>query len=241
MIVNFQVDAGDSIEHGWSQESQELSVRVLRTGKPVRPRAIKLTSLYERPTKPKILSQITLDGSLPLTLSPTEQTRFFDGLWAIDTNSIAVEQGKINVAGITAVSTDGRGETRELGSFRFATKSARPEPVGWGLFLKFIEGCRGFQERGRYGLIVDSELSRLDSFNKRRAPIHEDYVVPRAFQLVYATSDSGRESVFNRALLESDKTATRVLRVLPTREVIALMKDADDASPHASGEFIVLR
>ncbi len=56
MSIGVGIEAGSEIEFGWNQEAQELSYRVKKEGKTVKPVNTMISMSYDRPGKPPKLS-----------------------------------------------------------------------------------------------------------------------------------------------------------------------------------------
>lgn len=63
-------------------------------------------------------------------------------------------------------------------------------------------------------MIVDSYLGNLKSFNSRTNPIFEDFYLPQKYQLIYASSDTGKDLFTNFTLKQADKASTKCLKSL---------------------------
>jgi hypothetical protein len=63
----------------------------------------------------------------------------------------------------------------------------------------------------RIGLLVDSDLGNHDKYNARELPIAGDFFLPEKYQLIYATSDSGKDNLLNKFMGLCDRRGRDLL------------------------------
>jgi hypothetical protein len=200
-------------------------------GQPVRPpvRTFLETS-FDRPKGPKVLNRL-VPPTRTLSIDPWLGIAKYKRLFAIDTNCRFV--GTERVASTAIV------EFIPLFSRRSVVISASrsielrnvtapfPERVGWLRAIDVLVSEVGFQALDvPIGLIVDSDLGSLEAFNARTLPIFGARRLPINMELVYATSDSGKEHVLNQAIAKADKVASGLFEHLAT-----IGNDAKDFQP----------
>lgn len=118
-----------------------------------------------------------------------------------------------------------------------------PELAGWIIAIRMFKDAIPVDRR--VGVLVDSDLRRLEAINKRSEQIVDGFELPNNFELVYASSDTKNDQVCNRTIWLSDRLSKygiqegspiasigddffrdgRVGRV-PVTELEALMKSA---------------
>lgn len=218
MAIGLHIDEGDSVHGVWSEEAQRMTLRVIRDGKAVSARKVESTTYYERPKKPKILSRQEFSRSRDFTVSAEESVQLFSQLWAIDTNHKEIFGYSANAAVATVCGTDGAGTYYPVLAMVFGEVSGNPELFAWRRFIEFAQGASSYDAGAQYALVVDSELSMIPKLNDQSTPIHGKFYLPKNWKLIYATSDSGKESIFNQLIASSDRAASKVLNLIATKE-----------------------
>jgi len=178
---------------------------------------------YDRPKGPKVLSRVPQPPGF-LTFSTDDAlARNYDFLYAIDTNTRRVHWQTISVAGIVTVThsyVPGPSGLRTYWSFEipfvlvFTEPRGRPEHMGWIACYESLRRSGQLKGEVRVGLIVDSDLGNINAFNERKKPIVGEHYLPHDTQLIYATSDAGKESVVNKALATADSIAAQTFRAI---------------------------
>jgi hypothetical protein len=178
---------------------------------------------YDRPKGPKILSRVPQPTEF-LTFSTDDALqKNYDFLCAVDTNTRKVHGQTIAVTGIVTVTHNyvpGPNGFRTCWHFDvpFALAVLEPkasaEHLGWlGAYQKLREFVV-LKGEARVGLIVDSDLRNISAFNNRKKAVVGSFYLPPDAQLIYATSDAGKENVINKALGTADSVAAQALRAL---------------------------
>lgn len=169
-------------------------------------------SEYERGTKkPKVICALfPFFGSNELKFSPHAELSRYDGVFAIDTNG-----PRANGVAATAVAIASRSLTsiRLHGSRTFRPATPKPEREAWVKFLRQFPGSAN----GHYCLVVDSELGALAGINRREVPILDDFFLPKAWQLNYATSDTQDGFIMPKLIRFCDREADKMLKGMPRR------------------------
>lgn len=137
----------------------------------------------------------------------------YDYLLAVDTNTTESHGMKISVTTAYVVPKRLSELTSEVhfvplcGYVAVNVKSSvNPETFGWHLIIKNHLG-RSLENKGRVGVIVDSELDRLPNINSRMAPYYGKYFLPHNATLIYA-SDATADQLPNQMIRYCDKAAT---------------------------------
>ncbi|MEN8412361.1 hypothetical protein ABFP33_20625 [Acinetobacter bereziniae] len=210
--VNIHIEQGDSIEGTWSQEEQKMTLRVMREGQNISAKKIEFNIYYMRDSKkPKFLNRIEFNKSSDFTLSHSDAIKQFDHCWAIDTNKKEIFGEIANISVITEGDPSGSGNFKAMFGMVFGLTVGNPELYAWRKFISFIMANIEGSSSKQFALIVDSELDKIGMFNERKLPLHGDFFLPENWSLIYATSDSGKESIFNKMLSESDNKATKLI------------------------------
>lgn len=211
-IVNVHIEHGDSIDGLWDSKKQVLTLRVIRNEKNISARKVVLTQFYMRESgKPKYLNEIELKKPSDFEFSHSNLLKKFDYFWAIDTNQKDIFGSIANVAVITASNTFNVAEFKSTLAIVFGSIEGNPELYAWKKFICFVMNNIENSLSKSFALIVDSELGKLSQFNSQELPIYKDFFLPENWTLIYATADSGKQSIFNKMLIESDKNSTKLM------------------------------
>jgi len=223
---------------GFDTESGEI--QLVCDGRRVTPLRADITSSYERATKPKIISEVSLlAGWDRLTLNPDLALREYDYVCAIDTNTRPVRGHSVSVT-TTAVCRFIRGRDVTFGlcgrgefALGYRNVEDKPENIGWRDFIAAWK--RNPKSAGkRTAVIVDSDYGNLGAFNARIRPILRDSYLPSGVTLVYASSDvGGRNTMMNVAIRLCDRTSTRMLEHLERDAAMLNEMDAVSGQPYS--------
>ena len=144
----------------------------------------------------------------------------FHGLYAIDTNTD--RETKISAAtaikfSLTIVNQIKKGTTisgqvlveSEIVDQRYwKDLDVNPEKVAIQNLIMGIHYLPG----SRIGIINDCDLGNMSKINSSEIPLLEDFYLPSAFTLIYASSDAGKDSIANQILADCDKHSREILR-----------------------------
>jgi hypothetical protein len=67
------------------------------------------------------------------------------------------------------------------------------------------------RENTKVGMIVDSDLGNLDSYNTQKMPVCSGQMLPNNVTLIYASSDNKNDSIVNRIIAIADEASSLVL------------------------------
>ena len=179
---------------------------------------------YERAKGPKVISRTPQSG-FDLSFSNDEAIENnYEMIFAIDTNTRNIKGVSISVTGIIqaqkvfAVDEKGIASTPWQYFTPFCIEllevRGKPENLGWVLVIDHINKSYKYQVFTKIGLIVDSDLGNLKLYNSREKPIFENFYLPKRFQLIYASSDTGKDLFSNQMLKYADKASTQCLEAL---------------------------
>jgi len=95
----------------------------------------------------------------------------------------------------------------------------RPENLGWMKLIEHIQSEDKYSEYEQIGIIVDSDLENLKSYNSNITPIFDNFYLPQKFQLIYASSDTGKDLFANQMLKYADKASSQCLKELEKGQI----------------------
>jgi hypothetical protein len=192
--------------------------------------------------KTKILNQIRTNND-QINLNPNANFDNFDWLFAIDTNTREYNDFIISISCSTffkikleepelvkdTVKQKWAAKVTMQAAFIFRNPTVNPEVVGWQELINRIRKSPEFRDTLKVGIIVDSELGALSQYNRQEQPIIGDHFLPDNFELIYASSDVGREYPHNKLIKICDSTAKNIWDyLLKQPEVINNIEDLDN-------------
>ncbi len=169
-------------------------------GNLIKPAKVTIENYYEREKKEKIINYFVYAHDWAYHEADAVIRRY-DQLYAIDTNTVKHKSGRrLSVSAIL------RAETQRLESgvslldartyclLRGLDIEGKPEIKAWkALFDKLIPLLKSGRMR-RIGIVVDSELGRIESLNLRLRPFPDsDLYLPSGVELIFATDSSGTD------------------------------------------------
>ncbi|MGE0270243.1 MAG: hypothetical protein AB7M05_08645 [Alphaproteobacteria bacterium] len=177
---------------------------------------------YSRAKGPKILSRIPQGATVTFNASEALE-KHYDFLCAVDTNTRLILGKSVSVVGVVTLQSVYLPEAKGLKKYwqlnvpfclEYVEIKGSPENFGWMAAYEVLKK-RGFlNEKKNVGVIVDSDLGRIADFNNRQKPVDEQEYLPQGITLIYASGDSGKEQISNRALSTADSAATQCLRAI---------------------------
>lgn len=200
---------------------------------------------YERAKGPKVVSRIpqshdslTFDGSAALF-------RNYDFLCAIDTNTRSINGQLVSAVGVlhfwegqTAPGISEQWDFEVPFCWEFVgLKVEKAENFGWLAAWEELTHRGLISPSVRVGMVVDSDLGNLLAYNARSKPFFENRTLPGNVTLIYASADTGGESLLNRALKIADSAASQVLDAVESGTVAMNTKRRE--SPYYEGVRIV--
>lgn len=186
--------------------------------RPVQPESAFISTSYERPKGPKVLNQVPLAPASATYYLDYELIKW-DILFAIDTNTRKIRRDQVSVTCVTMCKFNvGEFESRALFSpfvsIEFRNLTGPFENAAWRVIVDRLHASPDFHPNLKIGIIVDADLSEIPAYNARKKPLHGDYYLPIGFELFYASSDAGKESLPNILLARSDREANALLRLI---------------------------
>lgn len=170
---------------------------------------------YKRKKNAKVL--VKGDSSGEYVMSPESILLAYDQLFVIDTNTRHLGSHRVSVTGVLHAYVEKQGEEHALmyGQamlMEFWDVEVNPELLGWyALLTSLMEN--GHYNGQKIGLIVDSELGKLDEMNAGQIPILGDFYLPDNCKLVYASADRGT-SVANKLMRVCDRFSSDKLDLI---------------------------
>jgi len=213
-IIN-TIDMGEKVEAYISVDSKG-KVSFLHNGVALEPRSVYVESSYERKKGLKILNRTPLIEPRIAT-DPNEALMKYEHIFAIDTNTKTIRNEKISVTCVVYCilsRISGRLKARYNPVFyiKFANAGKRAEKIGWMLAIKNILTNPKIAASQRIGVVVDSDLQNIPVFNRRDKAIDDNFYLPASFELVYASSDAGKEYLANKLISCCDTEANKALK-----------------------------
>lgn len=145
----------------------------------------------------------------------------YEIIFAIDTNTRKIKNCNISISGIVQTqpvfAVDTNGVTGKAWQYftpfcmEFIEVQYKPENFGWIKLIEHIESEIKYSRYNKIGIIVDSDLENIKLYNSHQSTIYENFFLPKRMQLIYASSDSGRDLFANQMLKYADKASTQCL------------------------------
>lgn len=168
--------------------------------------------------KDKIVSSIPTGRASGFFDLMSNIKRNFKQVVAIDTNTRTIS-GKLvsvtcsyftpNLLSPNQTETD----AELLGGFISFDCGVNPETLGWYLIISKYVKPYLLSADNRLAIVVDSELGRLESYNRSETPYFGEHVLPEHIQFIYA-SDIDSDSLPGMMIRTCDSIAGQVLDVI---------------------------
>ena len=170
-------------------------------------------SFYDRTKSPKILNRIDLKSN---EINTNTIFSNYDRIFTIDTNSKKINDQNISASGIVLCKvTPAQGGALALFApvqcLEFRNIDSNQERVAWKHLFELMVSHPLYTELTSIAVVVDAHLGEIPAYNLRKKPIIGDYFLPSKIELIYASSDVGKEYLPNRLISMADKTATELL------------------------------
>lgn len=175
--------------------------------------------LYERISGKgdKVLNQAFSDIN---TLDIDRVLTSFDFIYGADTNTIQLNELFFSFGVLAKCEITEKTDTnfRANISLYHTMESSNCEKVSnienyfWIYAIKYILDNNSIPIDSKVALVVDSDFSHLEKFNKQEKPIAGDFYLPQNFSLIYASADSGAEYLANKVIRYCDRIAKDNLR-----------------------------
>lgn len=184
----------------------------------VDPATLRSEIFYERDSgKDKIVLSVPAKSNLPAFDSWRQVTGQVAHLIAIDTNSRVVNGKRVSVTFACYIPN----KLQNLGKYFYfeplcsyavldVVAAASPERIGWHLILREHLNMSLIPPEEKLGIVVDSELGRLNAINSRTEAYYETHMLPDRMLMMYA-SDAAAGPVLADMIKFCDTSARRML------------------------------
>lgn len=169
---------------------------------------------YDRSKGRKVLSKMPGISSATMAYVDTGLLQF-DKIVSIDTNTKDVDSNRACVVASVMMTPHVKLGGLELRgaqaiAIEFWNPVYPPERIGWRMIMDAVSETNEYICGKRYGIIVDSELGRMDAFNSREEEILPGFMLPERMTMIYGSSDSKNDSAVNKMLHMTDKASNAI-------------------------------
>ncbi len=227
-IDEIRFDFGKDVVISGMEEKDGQFIFYDQNGKKLDPVFIEVGDAYLRDGKNhKVLSRARSRND-QIVLDPNRALDKFDHLFAVDTNSVDLNGTKISVAVPIGFKLEFTGPVwnakyQLLDAFEFRNCVVNPEIIAWKNLIERITSGISLKDE-KVAIIVDSELNKHTDINKRKEPIIAEFYLPENFELVYASSDTGKENPLNKIISICDSKARNILnRIKDSNDTISIL------------------
>jgi hypothetical protein len=171
---------------------------------------------YDRPKGPKVLSRVPQKGENLTFSADAALKKNYDFLCAVDTNSRVIQGKDVSATAVLIVTPipQDKGTSWRFDvpfCLEFVELKEPRENFGWVAACEELWRAGKVTNTMRSGMIVDSDLGNINKFNQRKKPLLASFYLPPNLQLLYASSDVGKENVVNKALAIADSISKQTL------------------------------
>jgi hypothetical protein len=216
--ISLTLDMGKPVTSDSFSLTPDGRFQLLYKGKPLTPKSAYVESSYKRENKQKrskILNKSYVHAE-QLIVNPNRALQKYNILYAIDTNSECINDKNVSVSGIVICKIIPH-DTYLIVKYGFIDyfiaydmpdMPGKPENFAWKNIIETIEKNNNI---GQIGIIVDSDLGNIPTYNTREKPIFENFYLPPNVELIYGSADVGREYLPNKLVKECDRKAKEML------------------------------
>jgi hypothetical protein len=204
-----KVDMGKPATVNKLRLSQNERIQFFENNQLIQPQRARLVKYYDRLKKPKVLFDIPSEP-FHLSLVESGNLKKYNFIYAIDTNSKVVNSTLLTVCCVAQC--DRINKYCDIKCL-FAVKNdgSVTEKIAWVELIQSILKDKNYKSDFVIGIIVDSDYGNISKYNKRELPLINGYYLPPSFELIYASTDSGRENFVNQLISECDRQATQII------------------------------
>ena len=169
------MDMGEPVAVNGVRISPTGSVELLKDGVPLVPVDAYHDVNFDRKKGPKILNKTPLDPS-KLIINPNIALEIFDSIFAIDTNTKVVNGESISVTCIVLCKITRDKNNLLIAKFapvhclEFRNIQGVAENTAWMKVIQLITANPAYNINLKFGIIVDSDLGNIPSYNNRSKP-----------------------------------------------------------------------
>jgi len=207
----------------------------------IEPKKAYYQSFYDRDKGPKILNRIDLHCN-EVQANTNSIFLGYDRVFSIDTNTRIIDNQKVSMSGVVLCrlkpsKSGALALFAPVNGLEFRDINSFPEKVAWRRFFEIMVRHPVYKPLSSIAVVVDAHLGDIQAYNSRNKPIIEDFYLPHKIELIYASSDVGKEYLPNRLISMSDKTATELLKYIKENSgyTQGLIKEKDQ--PFSSFRF----
>lgn len=193
---------------------------LLYDGKKLEPKRVYINTGYKRKKGHKSLNKAQLTPD-KLHVNVNRILEQFDFIYAIDTNCKTINSATISVTGVVggvnfkpSIPEHTAIRYRPLKCIELLNPEQKFENLAWKMIIDMIQAAPNYNKNDKIALIVDSDLSNIEFYNSYSKPIYGEFRLPYNFQLIYASSDSGKENIANQMIALADKAANMIFEIL---------------------------
>lgn len=223
-IVSITMDMGEPVDVNGVKISPTGSIELLKDGIPLMPANAYHTINFDRPKGPKILNKTPLDPN-KLIIDSNLALEKFDRIFAIDTNTKTINDENVSVSCVVLckLSRDKNdlliAKVAPIHCLEFRNIQGITENIAWMKAIQLITANPSYSVNMKLGIIVDSDLGNISSYNNRSKPFYSDFYLPQNIELIYASTDVGKEYLANKLISLCDKEATKLLEDIALNNV----------------------
>ena len=215
------LDMGKSITaNGLSFNPETGKCALLHNGEKLKPQKAYVDTGYNRKKGDKCLNKAQLSPDT-LYANPNRVLEQFEFIYAVDTNCRTINMSTISVTAVVGGANfkpSIPGHTairyRPLKCIELLNPEGKFENLAWKIVIDMIRAAPHYKEQSKIALIVDSDLGNIELYNSFSRPIYDEFHLPNNFQLVYSSSDSGKENIANQMISLADKSANTIFDIL---------------------------
>lgn len=193
-------------------------------GQIVTPDSVSTQTYYERKSgKDKILN------SVPGILNNTQNTplylaRKYDEIWVVDTNTKQVSGETLSVTSIGGYKFKEEPNESVVKVSRFDSANLvfkgisieYCEKFGWCKAIGRIMTRSDFSENLKIALVTDHAFDTHAALNRQEKVIIGETYLPKYIELLYASSEVGKEYILNKLIGAGDTEAKKIIRSFET-------------------------
>lgn len=217
-ITYLTMDMGKPVAANSLRISPTGKVELLSNGISLIPKEIKIETGYERKKGFKIINRAPLTHE-DLFINPNRALEKYDLLCAIDTNTKPLNNGTVSVSCVVICKLTSQKEYttvqyNAVNCLEFRNISGKPENIAWCKLIKLMMANPSYNEKMKVGIVVDSDLGNIPDYNARKIPIVDNFYLPPNVELLYASTDIGKEYLPNILISLCDKEANKLIKYI---------------------------
>ena len=240
--TSITMDMGEPVAVNSVRISPTGSVELLKDGVPLVPVDAYHNVNFERGKGPKILNKTPLDPS-KLIINQNIALEKFDRIFAIDTNTKVIKGESISVCCIVLCKLTRDKSNLFIAEFapvhclEFRNIQGAAENIAWMKAIQLITTNPFYNMNLKFGIIVDSDLGNIPFYNNRSKPICSDFYLPPNIELIYASTDVGKEYLVNKLISLCENDATKLLEDIILNKVSDENLNKMDNEPYTHFRF----